>query len=225
MNKEIWKIVNISEVLGYMLILPPATGTRNAVEVFKHFPFATFYIRRGKLVYSKDGVSHAHNPDLFMGHEKYKAIMTCKNPYSRWVSRFKLEFVRKNNFKSKFNFQELFYENLLDQFYVLDLPNNLRDTEFKFFRIQKEISHKIRTENILEDYRSIPFIGGSEFDKSGQLEEILNQKTGKFRSDEYKVPYPEDWKDFYTQETADMVYKLLEAEFKLNGYHKDSWKK
>lgn len=215
---------NLSESLGYMLILPPATGSRQAIEIFKNFPFGTFYLSKGKLIYRNPGVTHTHNPYLFPGHEKYKAIMTCKNPYSKWASRFRLHLAGQRMIKSSFDIKKVFYNTVMDQFYS-NCSSITKDLGAQFFTIEKEISYRIRTENILEDYRSIPFIGGSDFDKSGKLEELLNKNVGKFEKRDFKIEFPEDWRDLFNQEIADLIYNLFESHFKYHGYEKDSWKK
>jgi hypothetical protein len=33
-----------------------------------------------------------------------------------------------------------------------------------------------------------------------------------------------NWKEFYNQELADLVYEKFLEQFQLFGYHKDSWK-
>lgn len=225
-KKDIFSVINLSEVLGYMFILPPSTATRSAIEVLKNYPFGSYFVHENKLIYLNDGPTHSHCNKLFDGHEKYKLIMTCKNPYSKWVSRYRLDMINEKQVKSSFDIKNSFYEHVLDQVYVYDLKNILKGTELKFSRMDKNVSHFIRTENILEDYRSIPFIGGSELDKSGKLEEILNNPVGKFpKKAKISWKLPEDWRDYYTQETADLVFGLFKQDFEFYGYDRNSWKK
>lgn len=225
-RKDLFNTINISETLGYMLVLPPSTASRTAIQVFNYFPFATYFVSDNKVIYSCDGATHGHTHMLFEGHENYKLIMTCKNPYSKWVSRYRLHMINKPTIKSNFDIQNSFFEHVLDQIYAWNIGYNLSQTELKFSSIKKEVSHFIRTENILEDYRNIPFIGGSDFDKSGKLEEVLNKPLGKFPKETMKIcNFFDDWRDYYTSESADLVYNLFKQDFEFYGYGRDSWKK
>jgi hypothetical protein len=76
----------------------------------------------------------------------------------------------------------------------------------------------IRQENTFEDYSKIPFIKNSELYKSGQLKDLCNEKINH-----NKNSY--DFREYYNQNTADLVYYNFSKYFNLLGYDKNSWKK
>jgi hypothetical protein len=84
---------------------------------------------------------------------------------------------------------------------------------------QRVPDYPVRLENLYEDYSKIPFIVESEYYKSGELKKATTQKVNVSNEDENL------WKEFYTQETADMVYYRMPRYFDLFGYDKNSWKK
>jgi len=74
----------------------------------------------------------------------------------------------------------------------------------------------------------------------GQLKEIPDNKLKTFLRNFFIVPdgfkekvklidlytlYSEDWRSFYTQELADMVYENMQEWFERFNYDRDSWKK
>jgi hypothetical protein len=228
LRKNIERFHTISEVLGYLLITPPETGSRTSYWIFKHFPFAQYGLKNSKIYYKSAEISHSHNPYLFEGHEKYKLIMTVKNPYSKWVSRYKKDIMFRTSIPSTYNFQKGLLEFIYEQYYTLLSIKNSEESSFqsKFATIDKEITHRISTENILEDYRAIPFIRDSELNKSGELEKILSKPIGHhldLRKHKIQFPY-DDWRYYYTDESAELIYSLISEEFEKFGYDKDSWK-
>jgi hypothetical protein len=77
--------------------------------------------------------------------------------------------------------------------------------------------YPLRQENLYGDYLKIPFIRDSKLNQSGVLEELCQKKLNKGR-------YTKPVKDYYNQETANIVYTNYKEYFDLFGYDKDSWK-
>jgi hypothetical protein len=218
----------ISMSLGYMLMTPPHTASRTAHEIFSHFPFATFHLKNNKIYYAKNSVTHAHTPFLFEGHEDYKLILTTRNPYAQHASNFlgflnNLESVR-SNMDYREHFSDYIFEDISHR---KNFEVGSFDTVLCWGDVDKEITHQIRVENILEDYRKIPFIKNSDLNLSGELEKILNKKIGnRIESSKPIIKrFPTDWKEFWSEETADFFYSVHHKVFELWGYDKDSWKK
>jgi hypothetical protein len=154
--------------------------------------------------------------------------MTVKNPYSKWVSRYKKDIMFRPSIPSRYNFQEGFLEFIYEQYTTLLSVKNSEEGAFQsnYSKIDKEITHRLSTENILEDYRAIPFVRDSEFNKSGELERILSKPIGHhldLRKHKIQFPY-DDWRYYYTSESAELIYSLLADEFQKFGYDRNSWK-
>ena len=77
-----------------------------------------------------------------------------------------------------------------------------------------------------DDYKSIDFINNSDYYKNGLLDLELSKKIG-FRGNIVNKDYnlPLHWQEYYTQETADIVYKFCSEYFNTFEFEKDSWKK
>lgn len=214
---------NISDELGYILIMPPSTGSRTAIEVFKYFPFSTYEVNNRKIKFLKNGPTHVHNPFLFDGHEKYKLIMTCRNPYTTWVSRFKRNVLTSNSIRSNFNIKKEFSNFIMDLiFHSEDFKENLK-IERNFIRIEKEVTYFLRLENLFDDYLSLPFMD-SIFLEKDKLKSILSNSIGKMNTGEISKMYlSDDWKDYYDESTSNLVYGFFEKEFSFYGYNKLSF--
>ena len=78
--------------------------------------------------------------------------------------------------------------------------------------------YSVRVENLYDDYSKIPFIVESEYYKSGQLKKDVEVKVNVSNEDENL------WRNFYTQEIADIIYYRMPRYFELFGYDKNSWK-
>ena len=217
---------NISDDLGYILILPPSTGSKTAIKIFKNFPFSTYELKNNQIRFVKEGVTHVHNPFLFDGHEKYGLIMTCRNPYSRWVSSFKRNLINMRFIKSSIDLKEQFHEFILNNVFSQENFKEHMQVELEFSKIAKKVDYFLRIENLLEDYKSIPFIEESEFFRNGHLEKVLSTPIGHHMSDSsLMLNLFDDWQDYYSEESANVLYRILETEFIFYGYDKSSWKK
>ena len=227
-SKLYFETHTISDVLGFILITPPSTASRTAHEIFSYFPFDTYDYKNGKVFYKKQGVTHAHTPYLFEGHEKYKLILTTRNPYAQYSSRFMGFYSSMNQVQSSLNFKDHFTDFIFT--ITSDIKNKLKDTfnpELCWGDIDKEITYKIRVENISEDYKNIPFIKESELNLSGKLDEILNRKIGNRIDSSQPIvrKFPSDWREYWSDESAENFYSLFHRNFERWGYDKDSWKK
>ena len=108
---------------------------------------------------------------------------------------------------------KIYYENFLED--EFGHVNNC--FECTSFHIRKP-DYFVRTENMYEDYSKIPFVRNTDFFESGMLKELCEKKINE-------NPYKADWRDCYTQETADLVSYNSQEYFKIFGYDRNSWKK
>ena len=87
----------------------------------------------------------------------------------------------------------------------------------------------MKLENLEESYLQVPFISKSEFAKNGSLVKELNNKIGDHKELKLVKPWvphlPKDFRDFFTQKTADLIYDNFTELFLFMDYDKDSWKK
>jgi hypothetical protein len=106
---------------------------------------------------------------------------------------------------------------------------NIKFYDYLYHTILEKSHHKpkfeqrvpdyfIRQEHLFEDYSKIPFIQNSDFYKSGLLKELCETKINH-----NKNTY--DFRDYYDEMTADLVYYNFSKYFDLLGYDKNSWKK
>ena len=203
--------LNISEKYNSFIWIPDKTATSLAVNILKNFGFTSYSIvddKVGKEI-GKNNLVQQHMLKFFDGHEKYKFISTMRNPYTRYVSKFK--FTRNPNKEIvdlKFEFQE-FLESEFQRRDSLNIRNyNIRTPD-----------NIIRVENLLEDYQKIDYIRNSEFNKSGELKSLIDLNINKNIGDWV------NWKDFYNNASADLVYYNNSNLFDLFGYDKNSYKK
>jgi len=211
-------LINIDNVSKFFIWLPPKTGTRLSKTVFENSDFHTFRIYQDNLVKVKEDFTHTHTCDFFKGHEDYKFILTCRNPYTTFVSMFKMwggTEITEKNYIEKFEW----YMNYTFQFQELfgwsDLLRNLNTRVPDYF---------LRIESLLDDYKSLPIIKKNKHFLEGTLDQKLSEKVGYWKLRKNQEFFPEDWRLFYKKSTADNVYYYFANYFEILGYERDSWK-
>lgn len=197
---------NISETHKTFVWLWSKTGSTHMSKLLQNFDFKHYWFEGNERKLKYDKLRQMHNCYLFDGHEEYKLLASVRNPYSRMVSSYKMNNV-KNFSKDKFR------DYLEDVFY------GRRDNELECISlIKRKPDYFVRMEHMFEDYSKIPFIIKSDFYKSGKLKEFTEVKVN---------PNPEkytDWREFYSKESADIVYYNMVRYFETFGYDKNSWK-
>jgi hypothetical protein len=245
-------LFNISEKHKTFTITPPSTGSRTFCKILNNFEFHTYELCNNNLNLKKNEVTHNHTFSLFPNHEDYKLIMTGRNPYNRMASKFRRSLQYEKQVNKNFNFKIDFTDFIYDQFYsdsvkklnqlsmneISQLTKNdiLMDIDLiLYFSItpngvfDRKIDHKIRIDSMEDDYKSIDFIKNSDYNKNGLLDLVLSEKigfnrlTGPHAISEYNLPL--HWQEYYTQETADIVYNSGFNYFETFEFEKDSWKK
>ena len=245
-------LFNISEKHKTFTITPPGTGSRTFCKILDNFEFHTYEFCNNNLNLKKNKVSHNHTFSLFPNHEDYKLIMTGRNPYNRMVSKFRITLQNEKQVNKNFNFKIDFTDFIYDQFYSdrtkklnqlsmneisqLTKKDILMDIDFILYLsmtpngvFDRKIDYKVRLDSLEEDYRSIDFIKNSDYYKNGLLDLVLSEKIGLDRLmsphaiSGYNLPL--HWQEYYTQETADIVYNSGFNYFETFEFEKDSWKK
>jgi hypothetical protein len=201
MNDKIFNIIQKEKCLVW---LPAKTASTHAFSILKNYGLGACELENNQFVRIKHNLPdlYTHDCKLFDGHENYLFISTARNPYSKLVSYFKFIGIDKPNIK--------FYDYL----YLTVLEKAHHKPKFE----QRIPDYFIRQEHIFEDYSKIPFIKNSDFYKSGQLKELCEKKINH-----NKTTY--DFRDYYDEMCADLVYYNFSKYFELLGYDKNSWKK
>lgn len=192
-------IVNISETNRAFIWTPEKTASNLASMVFDKFDFHAFNVIKKEKV--SNGVKHFHSNCFFEGHENYQFILTCRNPYDRFLSMYGYGKLTYERFKSNLE------SYLAEKMPHVQLMKNLTIRKPDFI---------IRTENMLEDYLKIPFIKDSKFYKSGDLEKLLKIKVNETNFEKSRT--------ILDSQLADLIYYNNITFFELCGYEKDSWK-
>ena len=247
-------IFNISEKHKAFTITPQSTGSRTFCKILNNFEFHTYELCNNNLNFKKDEITHNHTFSLFPNHEDYKLIMTGRNPYNRLVSNFKRSLQSEKKISKNFNLKINFTDFIYDQFHsdgikkLSQLTMNEisqltgKDVHYSSFNrfflgsfdlsimpngiFDRKIDYKVRLDSLEEDYKSIDFIKNSDYYKNGLLDLILSEKIGLINPvviDNYNLPL--DWQEYYTQETADIVYNNGFNYFETFEIERDSWKK
>jgi len=195
----------ISEKHKCFLWLLPRTGSNHMVSIMKNYDFKHYvhYDNKKELYDEKLGANHYCL--LFNGHENYEFISSIRNPYSYEVSFFRMN-KRVDNPKESFKryIHGRYYTRYGDEKAIMKFPRTPN-----FF---------IRMENLYEDYSKIPFIVNSEYYQSGELKKQVENKINNNIFDD------RDWREFYDDECAEIVYSNNSEIFNLNHYDKDSYK-
>ena len=203
--------LNVSKINKSILWTPQKTGSVFNTQVFNFFDFYTDLIQYdlGLNDETIDFLYHGHSCYLFEGHQDYSLICSTRNPYSRLVSLFQ----HTKDYGQK-EYQEGFKEFINKLFPFEGTPYFHRGYHFK----ERVPDYFIRVESLFEDYGKIPFIKNSEFYKSGFLEHICSKK----RNENLKIT--KNWREYYTDETADIIYSSYQDYFNLLKYDRYSYK-
>jgi hypothetical protein len=192
-------IVNISDKHGAFIWTPEKTASNLASMVFNHFDFYAYDVIKKEKVY--DEIKHFHSNCFFDGHENYDFILTCRNPYDRFLSMNGYSSMSREKFRDQLEFY--FSEKM---HHVQTMKNLLK----------RKPDYIVRTENMLGDYLKIPFIRNSQLCKSGELENLVKTKVNSSNSEKSK--------EILDSHLADLIYYNNITFFDLCGYEKDSWK-
>lgn len=181
---------------------PMRTATRSCMQIQK------------KLEFEECGVHSFVIPEDKMD---YQIIVNVRNPYSRLVSLYKLECIWKKkefNIDSygdwvRFVLQDRYIQNNIMTLYLDHLIEKLPSTPKTF----------IKLENLESDLKNIWFIE----DNFDDIQEVFqNQILRNNYKMEYKISL--NWKEFYDEELAELVYNKTKTQFEMFNYEKDSWK-
>jgi hypothetical protein len=148
--------------------------------------------------------------------------MSAINPYKFFSSSFEdIVYHNKELISSNITILDRFNEFIFDSFYPLS-----SHPQYSYVKnISRPIDYIIKIETIEKDILSIPWIANSHINSIGGITKILNDKSvDKHTLPLTKFGLPEDWRNLYTEKTANIVYNNHSRYFEICGYSKDSWK-
>jgi hypothetical protein len=216
--------INLSEYYKTFSYTPILSGSKTITRVLSHFQFNTYELKDSEITLKSSGPSHIHShyQDLFKGHEDYKILMSTINPYKFFSSSFEdIVYHNKELISSNITILDRFNEFIFDSFYPLS-----SHPQYSYVKnISRPIDYIIKIETIEKDILSIPWIANSHINSIGVITKILNDKSvDKHTLPLTKFGLPEDWRNLYTEKTANIVYNNHSRYFEICGYSKDSWK-
>lgn len=221
-------ILNFSPDFNCLALTPPKTGSRNLTRILNYFRFYSYNLVNDTLIFEKNEPTHNHTMFLMENHQAHEIILTCRNPYDIFVTFFKLKVLGKNTIRSKYDIKKEFNEYIFE--YVLynkDDPwqeSNHNQCVKKL--LERKIDYRIKLENFKDSVLQIPFISNDN-QKLEQISKLCDEKFGDHTSlKEYefaKTYFPSDFRLYYNQESADLVYQNFTNKFLIMDYHKDSW--
>lgn len=176
-------------------------------KVLKHFDFNFYTFEGTKRIYVTKNVIQLHFCQLFPGHEEYKMMVTARNPYRKYVSLYVSLWLNRMNDENYIRFDEFLESQVQSKI-------NFECVTFD----KRTPDYFVRLENMYDDYSKIPFVRDSDYFKTGLLWEFCNKKVNE-------SVYEQDWRDYYNQSSADLVYYSSQNYFRFFGYDKNSWKK
>lgn len=211
--------INISEKYKTISYTHTSTGSKRINRILSHFEFNTYSIINNNIKLVKSGPTQTYDSSLFEGHENYKLIMSSINPYRFFTILFEdMLYHDTKTVQSNVSIQQRFNEHMFDQFYPFkNFPQYLYVEN-----PNRPIDHIIRSENVYEDLTQISWIKNSQFNNSGGLLKITNEK--EVTKNYSKLGIPPNWKQLYSEKIADLVYKNCSKYFEVFSYDKDSWK-
>lgn len=210
-NPDTSNLINIDTKDDYLVWLFPRTGSKLFFTIFKDTDFQCFSYNENNLELIKNNLIHHHCFTMFPNINRYKLILTVRNPYSLLAALYYMT----SKVPKLENLKEVFGE-----FLEITLYTNPNIKELLYNLNHVEVNSFLRIENLLNDYNSLPIIGKSPIYKQKNLESLINSKVNKSDSPLANL----NFRDFYNQKNADMVYYLFSNYFNMFGYDKNSWK-
>ena len=175
------------------------TGSTTMVNILNElrFKFYKFDGENFEIVNDRPQRIHGCNSDSIP--KGFKVLSSLRNPFSQIVSEYRY--------------------GSIENFYDFLIKTLSQKQSFSCFLFETwKPDYVVRMENMFEDYSKIPFVVESNFFKSGILKKLTQYKMNE-------NPYGRNnWKDYYDEETADMVIQTFPYHFSDYLYNKNSWK-
>ncbi len=183
-----------------------------------------FDIPENPNVHSKSPFTHNASIPNEINPFEFDLIINVRNPYDWMVSCWHAEFndLHSNPDAQNITFGE-FVKNRDSNWYT-----NIEDnTDLQCVKYGIQPKYLIRFENLVESVLAIPFIQAKK--DHDIVKNWINSTQEITQNMGYRNSYRTEVKDknykhWYTQEIADIVYENKKHYFEFFGYDKDSWK-
>ena len=219
--------MNVSTKVQTVWLAPPRTATRSTWKLLELYEFKPIGITPAKSPYT-------HNIGVPNGAEDYNLLVNFRNPYSLMVSTWYYDHTR-----NKTNIKELSFEQYVrDKCITRILSSTRRSIKDHFYSEACNVIKKtnksyivIKYESLVEDIKKIPFIDFNDTVIQSRYNEYIlknnfNESStilGELKKDSSEK-HITDWRYYYTEELANIVYDYKAEQFEVFGYNKDSWK-
>jgi len=231
--------MNVSHIHKFIWWAAPRCASRQTAVILGPFKFWQYYPdapeREGLLYnYFEDPDNpNAHNHSPFthwasiptdIDTSDYDLIINVRNPYSWVVSCWHAEF---NDLHSNPGAEAKSFEDFIKQRPEEWWTNQEDNTDLQMVKFGRTPKYLIRFENLIESVLTLPFV--AEKKDHILVQNWIEQTENVSKNLLYRETYrPElkwkDYKEYYNQELADIVYEKKQNYFKVFGYDRDSWK-
>jgi len=220
--------VNFSEKHKCFSITQPRTASRNLTRILKLYDFDTYLLNKGELIFVHPNPTHNHTTELMNNHLDYDIILSCRNPYSYFSNGFRIQQLKKDLLISTYDLKDEYYEYMSEIIFKTStyLWQKGYESEGIPSLLNRTIKYRIKVENFEESLMKVPFISNSDPEKISEVSKFCNEKLGKTMPSDnilWREFFPEDFRLYYNQRNADLIYENYESMFKVMDYHKDSW--
>lgn len=229
--------MNVSHDYKFIWWASPRCASRETAGVMGLFNFWIYYpdapchvgnrfgeLEDNPIKYEGNPFTHFASIPPEINPDEYKLIINIRNPYSWVVSCWHAEFNDlRSNPDAEFCSFEQFVKSRTEHFW-----NNVEDaTNEQIINLNKQPDYLVRFENLVESVLAIPFI--KEKENHPKIQRWIQTAEGRKEKNGWREGYREEvkninWKVWYNQELADIVYNTKENYFKTFSYDKDSWK-
>jgi len=204
---------------------------------FKHngmqydYDHAKYFL--GKSPPKDQGFDYSHNIGIPEGMQDYYLIMNIRNPYSRAVSLWYTEkwyktFLGKELKGPAMPFTDWLKGMKIKLNQVITAGVTLDEYEIGLQAKMPDLF--IRYENLSEDIKKVPFLDFNDpvvverYDTYITKNQYINPYgKGVMKRDETNENFT-DWRSYYTEEAAELVWKGHQRQFEVFGYDMNSWK-
>ncbi len=228
---DVPEIINFSTKHNCFVITPPKTGSRNLTRILQLYDFHSYGIDQERFILVNYQPIHNHTLKFMENHLQHEVMISCRNPYAIYASLFRLKMIGDQKILSTFNLQKEFHEFMLEYLFIFNHNDPwIESSNNKYLKmlLARKIDYRIKLENFKESIFQVPFVSNSTEDKIDKVSRLTDERFGdhlnmKLFNSHAKKYFPNDFKLYYNNENAELVFENFRSKFIIMDYHKDSW--